>query len=135
MFRRPGKQIMVLAIVFFIIGCILSVVGALSMALTGIGSIMSELSYGYGFSSATIVGQIVGIVLACVAILLGGLVASWLSGLFLYAFGKLVDGADLAATYGEQIFDLLNDVYPADAAPAQNHAKTPSANANTDPFA
>jgi hypothetical protein len=128
MFRRPGKQIMVLAIVFFIIGCILSVVGALSMALTGIGSIMF-------INSTAIVGRIIGIVLKCIAILLGGLVASWLFCLFLYAFGKLVDGADLAATYSEKIFVLLNDMYPADAAPAQNNAKTPSANANTDPFA
>ena len=81
MFRNVGKQIKGITIFLAVIEILASVCGAVYFAYAGIES---------GTDNAMVVPVAIGIVL-------GGVLVAWLSNLFLYSYGQLVDSTERIA--------------------------------------
>ena len=78
-FNKAGKKIMILAKVLFVCGNILSIIGCIVF-----------------FTFAVIYSKTYMILLG-LAVFIGGIVVSWLSSIFIYAFGSLVENSEIIA--------------------------------------
>lgn len=87
MFNRIGQTIMSIAVVAFIVGVIASIVGAVGLWMAN-SRYASTILPGFG-------------------VLIGGCIASWLSSLFLYGFGELIEQTTCNRELTEELLSVM----------------------------